>query len=63
MDKVTVIFQLNAIVRELTCMDDDVFQKHINKNDFKIQFDRFAFDEPSKIHTEISIKKTLIDFN
>lgn len=61
-DRETVILQLNAIVRELLSMDDEVFQKHINKDNFEIKFAHFLTQQPSKINTIISIKKTLLDF-
>lgn len=61
-DRETVILQLNAIVRELLSMNDEVFQKHINKDNFEIKFAHFLTQQPAKINTIISIKKTLVDF-
>ncbi len=56
-----VLFKLNALVRELTCMNQEEFGKLLSKNNFDITIERFSFGEPSKIATTIMMSKKEIE--
>jgi hypothetical protein len=57
MNKEQILFKLNAIVRQLTCMNNEEFESHLTENHFEIYFDQFVFSEKSKITTKITMDK------
>lgn len=61
MNKEQILFKLNAIVRQLTCMNNEEFESHLKDNNFDIIFDHFSFSENSKITTKITMEKKELD--
>lgn len=57
MNKEQVLRRLQAIINQLTCMDDEIFQSHMTENEFKIEFTHYMFGEPVKVDTKIIMKK------
>lgn len=61
LDKGQIMQQLNAIVREMTCMSDTTIAKHISEHNFEIKFDHFSWIEPCKIRIKINVEKIPVD--
>ena len=60
-DREQILFQLNSIVRQLTCMNNEEFESHLTENHFDISFNYFSFSEKSKIITKITIDKEQVN--
>ncbi len=60
MNREQILFQLNAIVRQLTYMNNEEFNSGLKDNHFEKQFDYFSFAENSKITTKITMDKNTV---
>ncbi len=60
MNREDILFRLNAIIRQLTCMNQSDFDKSLSDSSFDVKFDQFCFQENAKIHTKIQMNKIAI---
>lgn len=56
MNKEEVIFNLNAIVRQITAMNQAEFDHHFSSRGFEIKFRRYYFSKPTGIDMLIQMK-------
>ena len=61
MNKDEILRRLQSIINEITCMNLEHFERHINKNNFEIKFDDYYYMKKSKIKTFIRMDK--VEFN
>jgi hypothetical protein len=57
MDREEIKRRLQAIVNEITCMNNEDFEMHLKGEEFEITFDHHGWAGPQKIVTKISMKK------
>ena len=60
-NKDEIMCRLNAILRELTCMNQGDFENHIKEGKFEIEFCRYCSGESKKVKTKIIIEKVDIE--
>lgn len=59
MNRNEFLFTLKAITREISCMNPEVFEDRLKEG--LIEFDRFSFSEPYKVHTKIHVEKIFVE--
>lgn len=61
MNKDTLLFHLNAIVRQITCMNQDGYKNLFKDGEINAKFRRFEFGDPSYVDTTITMKRIKIE--
>lgn len=56
----SILFRLNAIIRHLTCMNQSDFDTNLSDSMFEIKFDHYSFNENARVHTQIKMNKVEI---
>lgn len=59
MNKEEIILNLNAIVRQITMMNQKEFDHHASSSKFEMKFRRYYFSQPRGIDILIQMKPTV----